>query len=78
MSTKGKKSSGQFAEGTSGNPSGRPAGSRNKATLLMEALLEGEAEQLTAITPLTSCLTPGVHSRLTKPSNWPRQGIPAQ
>ncbi len=47
MSTKGKKSSGQFAKGTSGNPSGRPAGSRNKATLLMEALLEGEAEQLT-------------------------------
>jgi hypothetical protein len=47
MSTEGKKSNGQFARGTSGNPSGRPPGSRNKVTLLVEALLEGEAEKLT-------------------------------
>jgi hypothetical protein len=38
---------GQFKEGTSGNPSGRPTGSRNGATLLAETLLEGEAEELT-------------------------------
>ena len=38
---------GQFAPGTSGNPAGRPRGSRNKATQLMEALLDGEAEELT-------------------------------
>ena len=37
---------GQFKKGTSGNPSGRPIGSRNRATLLAEQLLEGEAEQL--------------------------------
>lgn len=36
----------KFKKGTSGNPSGRPLGSRNKATLLVEQLLEGEAEQL--------------------------------
>jgi Family of unknown function (DUF5681) len=47
MSTKRTKRSGQFSKGTSGNPSGRPPGSRNQATLLMESLLEGEAEQLT-------------------------------
>jgi Family of unknown function (DUF5681) len=41
------KNKGQWPKGTSGNPSGRPPGSRNKATLAMEALLEGEAEQLT-------------------------------
>ena len=38
---------GQFKNGTSGNPAGRPAGSRNKATLACEQLLEGQAERLT-------------------------------
>jgi hypothetical protein len=47
MSTKRTKTSGQFAKGVSGNPSGRPPGSRNHATLLIESMLEGEAEQLT-------------------------------
>jgi hypothetical protein len=37
---------GRFIKGTSGNPAGRPSGSRNQATLLMETLLDGEAEQL--------------------------------
>ena len=46
MSTTGTNT-GQFPKGTSGNPSGRPAGSRNHATLLTESLLEGQAEQLT-------------------------------
>jgi hypothetical protein len=47
MSTERKESNGQFAKGTSGNPAGRPPGSRNHATLLMEAMLEGEAHELT-------------------------------
>jgi hypothetical protein len=47
MSTERKNNSSQFKRGTSGNPSGRPPGSRNHATLLMEALLEGEAHELT-------------------------------
>ena len=37
----------QFKPGQSGNPNGRPAGSRNKATLAIVALLDGEAETLT-------------------------------
>ena len=37
----------KFAPGLSGNPSGRPKGARNKTTLAIEALLEGEAEELT-------------------------------
>jgi hypothetical protein len=41
----GKKGHG-FAKGTSGNPSGRPAGSRNKVTILAQTLLDGEAEAL--------------------------------
>ncbi|MBT3558749.1 MAG: hypothetical protein HOC63_14525 [Rhodospirillales bacterium] len=38
-----------FQPGKSGNPAGRKAGSRNKVTLAMEALLEGEAEALTRV-----------------------------
>lgn len=37
---------GRFEKGRSGNPAGRPSGARNKATLAVEALLEGEAEKL--------------------------------
>ena len=36
-----------FQPGQSGNPSGRPKGSRNTTTLAVEALLDGEAETLT-------------------------------
>ena len=34
----------QFKPGQSGNPAGRPAGSRNKATLALEALIDGQGE----------------------------------
>jgi hypothetical protein len=46
MSTESKTNKGRFSKGASGNPSGRPRGSPNKARLLMEALLEGEAQEL--------------------------------
>ena len=36
-----------FPPGQSGNPLGRPRGARNQATLAAEALLDGEALQLT-------------------------------
>ena len=41
-----KSQKGQWPKGVSGNPSGRPRGSCNKATLAMEGLLEEGAEQL--------------------------------
>jgi len=34
----------KFQPGQSGNPAGRPPGARNKKTLAMEALLDGESE----------------------------------
>src|SRR3954462_7217257 len=77
MSTKRTKSSGQFSKGTSGNPSGRPPGSRNHATLLMESLLEGQAENLTQkaielamagdITALRLCLERLIPPRKDRP-----------
>ncbi len=33
-----------FQPGQSGNPAGRPLGSRNKKTLVLEAMVDGEAE----------------------------------
>lgn len=40
-------SSTRFKPGQSGNPKGRPAGSRNKATLAAEALIDKDARKLT-------------------------------
>ena len=45
--TDGKQGGTQFTPGISGNPNGRPRGARNKTTLAIEALLDGEAEGLT-------------------------------
>jgi hypothetical protein len=44
--TGGKQGNGRFKKGVSGNPGGRPPGSRNKASLLAQALLEGQSEKL--------------------------------
>lgn len=38
---------GQFRVGQSGNPAGKAKGARNRTTLAVEALLDGEAEALT-------------------------------
>jgi hypothetical protein len=43
----GEQQAGRFTKGQSGNPAGRPRGSRNAASLAAEAMLDGEAEALT-------------------------------
>ena len=42
-----QQASGRFRPGQSGNPKGRPLGSRHRVTQMVEALIEGEAETLT-------------------------------
>ena len=44
--TAGKQRGKPFVKGQSGNPNGRPEGSRNKATILAQALFDGQAEEL--------------------------------
>jgi hypothetical protein len=45
--TAGQQRGRPFSKGQSGNPAGRPAGSRHKTTLAIDALLDGEAEKVT-------------------------------
>ena len=42
----GRRQDGRFAKGRSGNPAGRAVGSRNRATLIAEAMLDDEAAAL--------------------------------
>lgn len=45
--TAGKQRGRPFEKGQSGNPAGRPKGSRNATTVALENLLDGQAEALT-------------------------------
>ena len=42
----GRQLDGRFAPGNNANPTGRPVGSKHKATLAIEALLEGDTTAL--------------------------------
>ena len=43
----GEQQAGRFRKGQSGNPAGRPKGSLNKATIMAQALIDGQSEALT-------------------------------
>jgi hypothetical protein len=69
-----------FKKGVSGNPAGRPPGSRNKSTLALEQILEDEAEQITRkaielakdgnIAALRLCMTAASQFAGSEPSKW--------
>ncbi len=44
--TAGKQRGRPFKAGTSGNPAGRPRGARNRTTVAVEEILDGEADAL--------------------------------
>lgn len=41
-----EQAKGRFRKGQSGNPKGRPPGSRNKGLLVLEALIDGAADEV--------------------------------
>jgi hypothetical protein len=47
MSREGEQNPTQFKPGQSGNPAGKPRGTRNATTLALETLLDGQAQTLT-------------------------------
>ena len=46
VNTAGKQRGRPFVAGTSGNPAGRPKGARNRTTVAVEEILDGEADAL--------------------------------
>lgn len=73
----GGKQDTRFKPGQSGNPGGKPRGTRHKTTVAAEALLDGEAERLTRkavevamtgdVTALRLCLERIVPPRRDRP-----------
>jgi hypothetical protein len=47
MSREGEQNPTKFKPGQSGNPAGKPKGTRNATTLALETLLDGQAQTLT-------------------------------
>jgi hypothetical protein len=54
--TAGKQRGRPFQKGQSGNPDGRPNGSRNATTLALETLLDGQAQAIDVARPAISRL----------------------
>jgi hypothetical protein len=74
-----KQEGGRFQQGRSGNPAGRPRGSRNKASLAAEALLEGEAEAI--VRKVLDCALAGDRTAMRLAFGWllpPRRERSAQ
>src|ERR1700686_979188 len=78
--TTGRKQDGRFEKGRSGNPQGRPAGARHKATLAAEGPVDSEAGRLTRkaialalggdVPALRICLDPILPPRRERPVHF--------
>ena len=77
---RGRGSGRPFRPGQSGNPAGKPKGTRHRATILAEQLLDGEAEKLSRkavdlalagdITALRLCLDRIISPRRDRPVSF--------
>ena len=56
-----------FTRGQSGNPAGRPAGSRNRATEMAQALLDGQADAI-----VQKCIELAVEGSSSASNAWCR------
>ena len=63
-----------FEPGVSGNPNGRPRGSRNKTTLALESLLDGQATALTQKAIDLALAGDMAAAALSRPHPIPTQG----
>ncbi|WP_378947765.1 DUF5681 domain-containing protein [Mesorhizobium sp. ANAO-SY3R2] len=71
--------SGQFKPGQSGNPNGRPKGSRSKMALLLEELAEGEAEEIARVMIQNAKKGDAIAARAILDRVWPaRKGARVQ
>lgn len=83
----GEKKGGKFQKGVSGNPTGKKPGTRNRTTLALESLLDGEGAKITrrAIklalkgdpVALRICMDRLLPPRRERPVSLPMTGAPA-
>lgn len=70
---------GAWKPGQSGNPKGKPTGSRNKATLLAATLIDGEAEKITRLAvDMALCGDPTAMRLCMERLLPPRKGCPVR
>jgi len=68
---------GQFRKGVSGNPAGKPMGTKHKATMLAEQLAEGDAEEIMQVVITKAKAGDIAALKLILPRLWPAPRTPA-
>ncbi len=72
-----RKSDGRFRKGVSGNPAGKPKGTKHKATMLAEQLAAGDAEEIMQVVIAKAKAGDMGALKLILPRLWPAPRTPA-